>query len=126
MVFARHSGLSGLTRPEDEEARRRDDVSVFPLAVPLIAGPGAIASTILLTGEAQGRWAEQLVVLAMLALVLGCTLLALLGAGRIVSFFGVTGVNVVTRVLGIVLAALAAQYILDGLHGSAVAEALSR
>lgn len=125
MVFARRSGLSGLTRPEDEEAGRRDDVSVFPLAVPLIAGPGAIASAILLMGESQGRWVEQLVVLAMLALVLGCTLVALLGAGRIVSLFGVTGVNVVTRVLGIVLAALAAQYILDGLRGSAVVEALS-
>lgn len=125
MVFARHSGLSGLTLPEDEEAGRRNDVSVFPLGVPLIAGPGAIASAILLMGEAQGQLGAQLTVLGMLALVLGCTLAALLAAGRIVSLFGVTGVNVITRVLGIVLAALAAQYILDGLGSSALVQALS-
>lgn len=121
MVFARHSGLSGLTTPEDEEAEQRQDVSVFPLAVPLIAGPGAIASTILLMGEAQGQWLHQIAVLGMLALVLLLTLAALLVAGRIVKLFGVTGVNVITRVLGIILAALAAQYIIDGLLHSGIA-----
>lgn len=124
MVFARHSGLSGLTRPEDEEAGRRPDVSVFPLAVPLIAGPGAIASAILLMAEAGGQPLTQVIVLAMLALVLACTLAALYGAARIVGLLGLTGVNVITRVLGIVLAALAAQYVLDGLRASALLHAL--
>lgn len=115
MVFARHSGLSGLTPIEDAEADSRQDLSVFPLAVPLIAGPGAITSTILLMGEVSGNLGGQAIVLMMLGAVLLLTLLALLGAGRIVHLFGVTGVNVITRILGILLAALAAQYMLDGL-----------
>jgi len=118
MVFARHSGLSGLTSTEDQEAHRKQDVSVFPLAVPLIAGPGAITSIILLMGEVSGNLSGQLVGLAMLTLVLLLTLGSLLAAGRIVKWFGVTGVNVITRVSGIVLAALAAQYVLDGIQES--------
>jgi len=118
MVFARHSGISGLTTPEDEEAVHRQDVSVFPLAVPLIAGPGAIASTILLMGQAEGNLLHQAAVLAMLLVVLASTLLALLATGPIMRLFGVTGVNVITRVLGIILAALAAQYIIDGIRHS--------
>ncbi|MFQ6022934.1 MAG: MarC family protein, partial [Acidiferrobacterales bacterium] len=118
MVFARHTGLSGMTANEDEEARQREDVSIFPLAVPLIAGPGAMASAVLVMGQAQSSLSGQMVVLAMLALVLGLTLLSLLAAGYIMRFFGVTGVSVITRVAGIVLAALAAQYLLDGLRES--------
>lgn len=118
MVFARHSGLSGLTLTEDQEAHRKHDVSVFPLAVPLIAGPGAITSIILLMGEVSGNLSGQLVGLAMLTLVLLLTLASLLAASRIFKWFGVTGVNVITRVSGIVLAALAAQYVLDGIQES--------
>lgn len=120
MVFARHSGLSGLTPLEDAEADSRQDLSVFPLAVPLIAGPGAITSTILLIGEVSGDLGGQAIVLGMLGAVLLLTLLALLGAGQIVYLFGVTGVNVITRILGILLAALAAQYILEGLRDGGV------
>jgi multiple antibiotic resistance protein len=120
MVFARHSGLSALTMTEDQEAHRKHDVSVFPLAIPLIAGPGAITSIILLMGEVKGKLYGQLLVLMMLTLVLLLTLLSLLVASRIVKLFGVTGVNVITRVLGILLAALAAQYVLDGLQESGV------
>ncbi|MDX1653682.1 MAG: MarC family protein [Candidatus Competibacteraceae bacterium] len=120
MVFARHSGISGLTSIEGEEASSKQDISIFPLAVPLIAGPGAIASVILLMGEVQGELTGQLTVLLVLVVVLLLTLAALLLAGRIVGLFGITGVNVITRVLGIVLAALAAQYILDGLARSGV------
>jgi multiple antibiotic resistance protein len=115
MVFARHSNL---TIPEGQEAHSKDDVSIFPLAVPLIAGPGAITSAILLMSQVKGDWSGQLVVLGMLALVLLLTLLTLLVAARVVRLFGVTGVNVVTRVLGIVLTALAAQFMLDGLRDS--------
>lgn len=118
MVFARHSGISGLTPVEGQEADSKPDVSVFPLAVPLIAGPGAITSSILLMGEVRGDLLGQGIVLMMLGLVLLLTLLCLLIAGWIVKLFGITGVNVITRVLGIILAALAAQYVFDGLHNS--------
>jgi multiple antibiotic resistance protein len=116
MVFARQSGLRSTTPSEDDEALHRADVSVFPLAIPLIAGPGAIASVLLLMTEAQGQALVQLVVLAVLAGVLGLTLAALLLAGRLAALLGTTGVNVVSRVLGIVLAALATQFIVDGVH----------
>lgn len=117
MVFARRSLL---TSGEDREAHAKEDVSVFPLAVPLIAGPGAITSIILLMSEVKGDLPGQAMVLGMLVAVLVLTLLALLAAGWIVHRFGVTGVNVITRVLGIVLAALAAQYVFDGLLQSGV------
>jgi multiple antibiotic resistance protein len=105
---------------EGEEADHRQDLSVFPLAVPLIAGPGAIASTILLMSEARGDMVGQSIVLIMLVIVLFMTLLALLAASRIIYLFGVTGINVITRILGIILAALAAQYLLDGLRASSL------
>jgi len=125
MVFARHSGISGLTAPEDREAEGREDISVFPLGIPLLAGPGAIASVVLLMGRAGGDLGAQAVVLAMLAAVLAIALVLLLAASHVVRLLGVTGVNVITRVLGIVLAALAVQFMLDGLGNSALFAAFS-
>ncbi len=121
MVFAHQSGIRTTTSGEEEEAITKKDVSVFPLGIPLIAGPGAMASMILLIGERPGDVISQLVVilvlLAVLA-VLALSLLMLLVAARIVKYLGVTGVNVISRVFGIVLGALAAQYILDGIRQS--------
>jgi multiple antibiotic resistance protein len=114
MVLARPSGLRATTKSEDAEAHHRHDIAVFPLAIPLIAGPGAIASTMLLMGEARD-WLERGAVLGVLALVLIATYLALRAAGEISRLLGVTGSNVVGRVLGIVLAALAVQFMLDGI-----------
>ncbi|HEY6336373.1 MAG TPA: MarC family protein [Alphaproteobacteria bacterium] len=114
MVLARQSGLRSTTSSEDEEAQKRHDVAVFPLAVPLIAGPGAIASVMLLMEEAEGSWLARGVVLGLLAAILLIGYVCLLIAGRIVGLLGVTGTNVVGRVLGIVLAALAVQFIIDG------------
>lgn len=114
MVFARHSGLRSTTQKENVEAHQRTDISVFPLAIPLIAGPGAIASVMLLMGEAEGSLARQAAVLAVLAILLLFTYGLLRIASRLVSLLGVIGTNVVGRVLGIVLAALAAQFIIDG------------
>ncbi len=116
MVFARHSGVRGPTQREQAEAEQRRDISVFPLAIPLIAGPGAITTVLLTTGGGQAAPATTGVLLAMLAVVLGLTLAALLLAGRIVKLLGETGTKVVSRVLGIVLAALAVQFVLDGLQ----------
>ena len=93
-----------------------DDPSVFPLATPLIAGPGAIATMILLSGAERDptllqRLAPQAVMLAVIALV--CALF--LAAGLIERLLGATGIEVVTRLLGMLLAALSVQFILDGL-----------
>ena len=114
MVFARHSGLRSTTLREQAEAEQRKDISVFPLAIPMIAGPGAI-TTVLLTVGNQPSLMTSLVFLLVLAMVLLLTLGALLLAPRIMAVMGETGANVVTRTLGIVLAALAVQFMLDGL-----------
>lgn len=116
MVFARQSGLRSTTLKEDAEAHQRFDISVFPLAIPLIAGPGAIASVMLLMGEAAGSLARQAAVLTVLTVLLILTYGLLRIASRVVSLLGVIGTNVVGRVLGIVLAALAAQFIIDGVR----------
>lgn len=94
-----------------------DDVSVFPMAMPMLAGPGAIASVMLLTAKAQG-WENTLVVLAALAAVLVLTLLALIAASPLMRLFGARVEAVITRLLGVLLAALAAQYVIDGLRES--------
>ncbi|HUZ73142.1 MAG TPA: MarC family protein [Stellaceae bacterium] len=114
MVFARRSGIRTPTVPEQEEASRSTDVSVFPLAFPLLAGPGALTSIMLLMGRARSPL-EAAGVIGAMAAVLLLTLVVLLSAVRVMRFLGVTGANVVTRILGIVLAALAAQLVLDGL-----------
>lgn len=92
-----------------------DDPSVFPLATPLIAGPGAIASMILLTGETNTtlEFASVFVVLAVVLLI-ALTLFVL--GGLLERALGPTGVNVVTRILGMLLTALSIQFILDGLR----------
>jgi multiple antibiotic resistance protein len=94
-----------------------EDVSVFPMAMPMLAGPGAIASVMLLQSTARGT-AESLVVLGALAAVLLLTLLALLAASPLMRLVGVQVEAVITRLLGVLLAALAAQYVIDGVRGS--------
>ncbi|MDH3309497.1 MAG: MarC family protein [Gammaproteobacteria bacterium] len=114
MVFARHSGVRSTTAREQREAETRKDISVFPLAIPLIAGPGALTSVLLMVGE-QGD--DPLVigsVLAVIVVVLLITLASLLFSARIMAFMGETGANVVSRVLGVILAALAVQFVLNG------------
>lgn len=91
------------------------DPSVFPLATPLIAGPGAIATIILLMGQHAGSVAGQAMVLGVLAVVLGLTLGSLLICGLLERALRRTGVLVVTRLLGMLLAALSVQFVLDGL-----------
>lgn len=94
-----------------------EDVSVFPMAIPMLAGPGAIAAIMLLMNEA-GTWTGQATVLGALATVLLITMLALMAAGPIMRLFGDKVEAAVTRLLGVLLAALAAQYVIDGLKGS--------
>lgn len=115
MVFARHSGLRSTTAREQQEAEQKKDIAVFPLAIPLIAGPGAITTLLLMTGPGQESIARLAVVSVVLLGVLLLTLISLSFAGRLMAWMGETGANVVTRVLGIILAALAMQFVLDGI-----------
>jgi len=87
------------------------------MAMPMLAGPGAIASIMLLAGAANG-FEQQIVVLGALLTVLVLTLLALLAAGPLMRLVGARVETVITRLLGVLLAALAAQYVFDGIRGS--------
>ncbi len=115
MVMARQSGLRTTTPGEEADSSQRADVSVFPLAIPLIAGPGALTMVVLLMGQAAGDLGAQAVIIAVLVAVLVVTLACLMLVTRIMRLLGVTGINVVTRVFGIITAALAVQFIVDGL-----------
>jgi len=99
------------------EAEGADDISVFPMAIPMIAGPGSIATAMLLTARAEGV-AETVVVLGAMSLVILLTMIALLAAGPIMRFVGAKLEAMITRILGVILAALAAQFVVDGLRQS--------
>ncbi len=118
MVFARESGGTSVTGEEAREASRKQDISVFPLATPLIAGPGAMGAVVLLMAGAEGDVVEQLVVGGALLAVLVLTLVCLLLASRIQSLLGVTGLHVISRVFGVLLCALAVQFMFDGIAQS--------
>jgi multiple antibiotic resistance protein len=120
MVFARHSGGTGTTNEEEAEAKTRQDISVFPLAMPLIAGPGAISATILLVTEAGGDQLKLAAVIGALLLILLATYLSLLVAIPIQRLLGLTGLAVVSRVVGVLLAALSVQFIFDGVKASGI------
>ena len=119
--------LTALDMLFDRRAARRqgqaaaaNDPSVFPLATPLIAGPGAMATMILLTGQAEGVSGIVAVHAVMIA-VIAVVFLFFLTAGMMERALGDTGINVVTRLLGMLLAALSVQFVLDGLQGFGIA-----
>jgi multiple antibiotic resistance protein len=118
MVFARSSGLSSTTDEEAREAETKQDIAVFPLATPLIAGPGAMGASVLLMANVEGQLLHQLLVIGSLLGVLLFTLAALLIAGKIQSLLGVTGMHVIGRIMGVLLTALAVQFIFDGIAQS--------
>jgi multiple antibiotic resistance protein len=102
-------------RAQEVSASEVEDVSVFPMAIPMIAGPGSIASVMLLMARSEGL-AESLLVLAALAATLLLTLAALLAAGPLMRVIGHRMEAMITRILGVVLAALAAQFVIDGIE----------
>ena len=106
-------------RAEDvlEEASAPEDISVFPMGIPMIAGPGTMASLLILVGKAAGR-PQELAILAALAAVLLVTLGSFLISGLLIKLMGKSVTDVLTRVLGVLLATLAAQFILDGIKGA--------
>jgi multiple antibiotic resistance protein len=117
MVFARTSGTKSTT-PEQEEAKMREDISVFPLAFPFIAGPGALATILLTAGELWGKALLFAGFLAVVALVMVVCWILMLATPRLMKVLGVTGANVMSRLSGVILAALAVQFIIDGIRGS--------
>lgn len=118
MVFARHSGAASTTTEEDIEARQRRDISVFPLATPLIAGPGAISAVILLIAGSEGNYVKDVMVVLGLLAILALTYVMLRLAIPLQKLLGVTGLHVVSRIVGVLLSALAVQFIFDGIRSS--------
>jgi multiple antibiotic resistance protein len=118
MVFARDSGSTSTTEEETIEAQTKQDISVFPLAMPLIAGPGTMGAIMLLIAEARDEFTLQLIVIAALLVVLAVTFLLLLAANQVERLLGVTGLNVISRTVGVLLSALAVQFIFDGIGQS--------
>lgn len=122
MVFARHSGSTSTTAEEEAEASDRSDIAVFPLGTPLIAGPGAMGAVILLMADTGGDLVLQGVVLAGLAANLLLTLVLLLMAAQVQGLLGITGMQVIARVFGVLLCALAVQFVFDGIEDSGLLE----
>ncbi len=115
MVLGVRMRREGQAAEEAVEEHVRN-VAAFPLAIPLLAGPGAITATVLLAGRADGNVLLMGLLLAVVAIVAVMCFVAFLGAGRISQLLGVTGNIVLSRLLGVLLAALAVQYVVDGIR----------
>lgn len=118
MVFARPSGVRSITAGEDEEAHNRADISVFPLSFPLIAGPGALATILLAFAGVPLGSLQFFAQIGVIFLVLGITLILMLASGPVMRVIGVTGGAVLSRLTGVLLAALAVQFVMDGIVGA--------
>jgi multiple antibiotic resistance protein len=111
MLFERRT-----QRREGQQAEADHDPSVFPLATPLIAGPGAIATMILLMGQSGGTWLGATMVIGLLLVMMLATFAFLLASPWLERLLGRTGVIVITRLLGMLLAALSVQFVIDGIR----------
>ena len=112
-------GLSSISARETADAEQPGDIAVFPLAFPIIAGPGALAAMVLLTGRAR-TWLEFTAVLLMAGACLAITFVAMLTSDALVRRLGRTGADVIGRISGVLLAALAVQFVFDGLRQAAL------
>lgn len=118
MVFARPSSAFKLTPSEGEEAQQKDDIAVFPIATPLLAGPGAMSSGILMAANAHGSPVGLMLVVAALVAVMGVTFVLLLISHDLNRLLGVTAQRVMMRVFGILVAAIAVQAVFTGVTGA--------
>jgi multiple antibiotic resistance protein len=118
MVFGGPSGTRASAPAAPEPPPTRADVSVFPLAFPFIAGPGSLAIILLAAGEARGKPLDFVGLLVVIGFVVGVCWLAMRATPRLMNVIGATGANVANRLSGVVLAALAVQFIVDGIRGS--------
>src|SRR5208337_1538191 len=121
MIFEAKIGGSTISQPENVEAQAKDDdIAVFPLATPILAGPGAMLGAMLLMANAKGNFADQAAVIAALFTVMAFTLLLMLAAQELREWVGVTAQRVVMRVFGILLAAIAVQSVFNGIAGAGI------
>lgn len=120
MIFAKPTSAFKLTQPEDEEAHTKDDIAVFPLAMPLLAGPGAMSAGILLAANTENDPLALAATVGGLALVMAITLVLLLASHQVNHMIGITAQRVLMRVFGILLAAIAVQAVFNGLGASNV------
>jgi multiple antibiotic resistance protein len=121
MIFQARIGGSTISQPESAEARaKNDDIAVFPMATPILAGPGAMSGAMLLMANANGDFTSQAAVIAALLTVMAFTLLLMLAAQELREWIGVTAQKVVMRVFGILLAAIAMQSVFNGVAGSGI------
>jgi len=118
MVFAKPTSAFKLTPSEGAEAQRKDDLAVFPLATPLLAGPGAMSAGILLAANGHGDPLQLAATVGALLTVMALTLVFLIGAHQLTRFIGVTAQRVLMRVFGILLAAIAVQALFNGIGAS--------
>jgi len=118
MIFARPTSAFKLTQLEDAEAQTKDDIAVFPLATPLLAGPGAMSGGILLAANADGDVAALSVTVAALLAVMAITLALLILSQQLNSVIGITAQRVLMRVFGILLAAIAVEAVFNGVGAS--------
>lgn len=114
MLFARTTGVRA-TSDEEQAAVRGENPAVFPLAIPMISGPGTLATVMLLVNLSRGDITKYISVFFAYVAALAITWLCMRGATRYMHRIGTTGIHVVTRVLGIILAALAVQFVINGL-----------
>ena len=121
MVFEKRTERREKRADEIEGTPEAEDVSIFPMAIPMIAGPGTIAAMLLFMANATGVQ-DVIVVLAAMTLVILITLVALLTAGPLMNLMGAKVEAMITRLLGVILAALAAQFVIDGITQSLISE----
>jgi len=114
MLFGERGGLQS---PQPEERDPDEDISVFPLAMPLLSGPGTIATILLLTSQVGNDMRKLAAIGVAIAIVFIVSFISLYLGSRLMRLLGKGGVNIATRVMGIVLAALAVQYVLNGITG---------
>jgi multiple antibiotic resistance protein len=119
MLFARPTGAKR-TEQEERDAAQAENPAVFPLAIPMIAGPGTLATVMLLVNLARNDPARIVTVIVACAAALCITWLFMRGATRFQHLIGRTGIHVITRLLGIILAALAVQFVLNGVSATQI------
>ena len=115
MLFGQRGGLQAPELQENECVG--EDISVFPLAIPLLSGPGAIATILLLTSQTGGDMRKLVAAIIAIAAVFIVSFVSLYLGARLIALVGEGGVHIATRVMGIILAALAVQYVLNGISG---------
>ncbi|HEX2590495.1 MAG TPA: MarC family protein [Rhizomicrobium sp.] len=118
LLLAQHSAISSITSTEQQEAHQQQtDIAIFPLAIPLTAGPGSMTAVVLLMGKAN-TYIDMGMVLGALVVMMALTAISMLAADPLMKILHRTGANVISRVSGVLLAALAMQFIFDGLSQS--------